>query len=154
MRILKSLFIFIAMICSFNGAAKADQISNYVKDGVAIGGADAVAYFTLNRSVIGTADFSADWNGVSWRFASAANRDAFKTDPAKYVPQYGGFCATGTAFGKKVPTDPTQFKVIDGKLYLNSSAGAQAMFDKDTSGMIAKGMTNWPKIEAVPADKL
>ncbi len=72
----------------------------------------------------------------------------------KYAPQFGGFCATGTAFGKKVPTDPTQFKVVEGKLYLNSGAGAQSMFLKDTAGMIMKGQGNWGKIENTPADKL
>ncbi len=153
MRILKSLFATVALLFSFVGA-HADQISNFTKDGVAIAGADPVAYFTMNKSVIGSADFTADWNGVAWRFASAENRDAFKANPAKYAPQFGGFCATGTAFGKKIPIDPAQFKVVDGKLYLNSGAGAQSMFLKDTSGMIMKGDGNWGKIENTPADKL
>lgn len=154
MRILKSLFAVVALLFSVAGIAHADQISNFTKDGVAIAGADPVAYFTMNKSVIGSADFTTDWNGVTWRFASAENRDAFKAEPMKYAPQFGGFCATGTAFGKKVPTDPTQFKVVEGKLYLNSGAGAQSMFLKDTAGMIMKGQGNWGKIENTPADKL
>jgi len=154
MQILKSVFLVIGLLCSLVGTAHADQISNYVKDGVAIGGADPVAYFTQNASVIGSPDFTAEWNGVTWRFASAANRDSFKADPAKYAPQFGGFCATGTSFGKKVPIDPTQFKVVDGKLYLNSSPGAQARFLGDEKGTIMKAQGIWPKIETVPADKL
>jgi YHS domain-containing protein len=154
MRILKSLLAAVALVLSFGGMAQADQISNFTKDGVAIAGADPVAYFTMNKSVIGSADFTTDWNGVTWRFASAENRDAFKAEPMKYAPQFGGFCATGTAFGKKVPIDPTQFKVVEGKLYLNSGAGAQSMFLKDTPGIIMKATGNWGKIENTAADKL
>ncbi len=154
MRILKSLFLVLVAVCWFGGAAAADQISNYVKDGIAIGGADPVAYFTMNKSVIGTADYMADWNGVTWRFASAENRDAFKANPTKYAPQFGGYCATGAAFGKKVPVDPTQFKVVDGKLYLNNSAGAAKVFNSDVPGMIAKANKIWTTIETVSPDKL
>ena len=154
MRILRSLFAAFALLCALGGLACADQVSNFVKDGVAISGADPVAYFTMNKSVIGTADFTTEWNGVTWRFTSAANRDAFKADPAKYAPQFGGYCTTGTAFGKKIPIDPTQFRVIDGKLYLNNSAAAQSVFLKDVPGMIAKANKNWTTIETVPADKL
>jgi YHS domain-containing protein len=153
-RILKSLFVVLSVMLSFACPAHADQISNYVKDGVAIAGADPVAYFTQDTSVIGKPEFSADWNGVTWRFASAENRDAFKADPAKYAPQFGGYCATGTSFGKKVPIDPTQFKIVDGKLYLNSSPGAQSVFLKDTPTVISRAASAWPKIETVPADKL
>ncbi len=154
MRILKSLLVTLSLLWSLGTLAHADQVSNFTKDGVAIAGADPVAYFTMNKSVIGSADFTTDWNGVTWRFASAENRDAFKAEPMKYAPQYGGFCATGTAFGKKVPIDPTQFKVVEGKLYLNSGAGAQSMFLKDTPGIIMKATGNWGKIENTPADKL
>ena len=154
MRILKSLFVVFSMLFALSASAWADQITNYVKDGVAIAGADPVAYFTQNASVIGKPEFSVDWNGVSWRFASAANRDAFAANPQKFAPQFGGFCATGTAFGKKVPIDPTRFTVVNGKLYLNNSAGAQSVFNGDIQGTIAKANANWAKIEAVPANKL
>ena len=154
MRILHSIVLAIVLSFSAAGLASADQISNFVKDGVAIGGADPVAYFTMNKSVMGSTDFSMDWNGVTWRFASAQNRDAFKADPAKYAPQFGGFCAIGASFGKKIPIDPAQFKVVDGKLYLNSGEKAQSMFLADEKGTISKAATNWMKIESVPADKL
>lgn len=154
MRILKSLILAFGLLTALAGGAFADQVSNYTKDGVAIGGADPVAYFTMNKSVVGSADFTHDWNGVTWRFASAENRDAFKMEPVKYAPQYGGYCAIGTSYGKKVPIDVTQFKVEGGKLYLNSGAGAQGMFLKNTMGVIKKADKNWMSIETVPADKL
>ena len=61
--------------------------------GVAVGGYDPVAYFTVGKPVPGKADITVTHEGATWRFASAANRDAFKAEPAKYAPQYGGHCA-------------------------------------------------------------
>ena len=147
----------IALIVVVVGVASrgdADQISNYVKDGVAIGGADPVAYFTDNKLEAGSPDFTAEWNGVTWRFASAVNRDNFKSKPATYAPQFGGFCTVGTSFGKKIPIDPEQFKIVGGKLYLNSSSKAQSIFLHDETRTINRAESNWPNIETVPADKL
>jgi YHS domain-containing protein len=59
--------------------------------GVAVDGYDVVAYFTLGRATKGDSDFSYKWQGANWRFANAAHLEAFKADPAKYAPQYGGY---------------------------------------------------------------
>ena len=154
MRLLTVLAVSLAVALPIGSIAFADQISNYVKDGVAIGGADPVAYFTENKSEIGSPDFTTEWNGVTWRFASAVNRDVFKSNAAKYAPKFGGFCTVGTGFGKKIPIDPEQFKIVGGKLYLNSSPKAQSIFLGDETGTINKAEGKWPDIENVPADKL
>ena len=88
-------------------------------DGVAIGGYDAVAYFTDAKAVEGTKQHSFDWYGATWHFVSEANRAAFAKDPEKYAPQYGGYCAFGVSRGYAVKVDPTAWKIVDGKLYLN-----------------------------------
>jgi YHS domain-containing protein len=134
--------------------ASADEIDTFVKDGLALGGTDPVAYFTKGAAVAGDPKFETEWNGVKWRFSSEDNRAAFLAEPAKYAPQYGGYCATGASFGKKVATAPDQFKIVGGKLYLNSSSQAQSMFVGDEPGTISKADANWSKIEKVPADKL
>ena len=59
------------------------------------------------------------------------------------------------AKGKKVPTQPELFAIVDGQLYLNSSPAAHdGLFLKDTAGVIAKGEGNWKRIFATEADKL
>lgn len=119
----------------------------YTESGVAIDGYDPVAYFTDGRPVAGDHSTSAEWNGATWRFASAANREMFLTAPEKYAPQYGGYCAWAVSQGYTAPTDPDAWKIIDGKLYLNYSKSVQARWDKDVPGYIKAGDANWPEIE-------
>jgi YHS domain-containing protein len=120
----------------------------FVDDGAAIRGTDPVAYFTDGRAVPGKAAFEAEWMGATWRFASAAHRDAFKTDPEKYAPQYGGFCAWAVSQGYSAPIDPAAWKIVGGKLYLNYSRSIQSRWALDRSGNIARADRNWPKVRA------
>lgn len=110
-------------------------------------GYDAVAYHTQGQAVKGKGEFTATFNGATYHFATTANRDAFKMNPAKYEPAYGGFCAMGVALEKKLDGDPELFKVVDGKLYLNVNADVVKVWNKDVQGNIAKAETNWPGIK-------
>jgi YHS domain-containing protein len=96
-----------------------------------IKGYDPVSYFTQGRPVKGAPSLHADFDGTRYLFASEANRDAFAANPARYEPQFGGLCATGIAFGKKAESDPTQWAILDGKLYVFSSLEAKEMAVKD-----------------------
>ena len=71
----------------------------YAKDGLAIGGYDPVSYFTERKPVIGSSSYTAEYQGVRFQFSSAAHREAFLSDPDRYVPQYGGYCAYGNGAG-------------------------------------------------------
>ena len=71
----------------------------------------------------------------------------FQSDPARYVPQFGGFCALGAALGKKLDVDPTQFKVVDNKLYLNVNADVFKKWSQDVPGNIASADANWHAIK-------
>jgi YHS domain-containing protein len=68
---------------------------NTDEGGLAIYGYDPVAYFTDGKPVLGSAAFTATHDGATWRFASAAHRELFVKSPARYAPQYGGYCAFG-----------------------------------------------------------
>ena len=59
--------------------------------GLAVKGYDVVAYFTMNKPVKGSSEFSYKWMHATWRFASQAHLDLFKAAPEKYAPQYGGY---------------------------------------------------------------
>lgn len=117
-------------------------------DGVAIQGYDPVAYATQSAAVKGDAGITANYNGATYQFASAANRDAFVENPAKYAPQYGGFCAYAVSKGYTAPIDPQAFSVVDDKLYLNYSKSVRNIWSKDIPGNIVKGDSNWPKLSA------
>jgi YHS domain-containing protein len=120
----------------------------YTQQGVAIAGADPVAYFTAGAYVPGSAEFTHDWSGATWQFASAENRDAFAVDPAAYAPQYGGFCAWAVSQGYTAAVDPEAWKIVDGKLYLNYDKNIQARWERDIPGNIAKADANWPTVAA------
>ena len=125
------------------GPARAAAFS---EGGLAIRGYDPVAYFERGAPVRGVAEFETEHDGATWRFASADNLAAFEADPARYAPQYGGYCAYAAAFGSKAPTDPDAWKIVDGKLYLNLNKGIQARWEKDIPGFIAKADRNWPSL--------
>jgi hypothetical protein len=120
---------------------------NVDEHGVALGGYDPVAYFDSGKPTRGLDRLSASYGGARYLFATAAHRKAFLADPRKYVPEFGGFCATGTAFGEKVDVDPETGKVVDGKLYLNNGPRALQIFNQDTSGVIGKAQANWPVVK-------
>lgn len=114
--------------------------------GLAIRGHDPVAYFRDGRPVRGLAAFTYEWQGVTWRFATIANRDAFAADPDRYAPQFGGFCAFAVAHGYHAPIDPTAWKIVDGRLYLNFDRATQRRWEADIPGFIARGEAHWPAV--------
>jgi YHS domain-containing protein len=103
---------------------------------VAILGYDPVAYFTVGKPTKGEDRFVQEWMGAKWKFASQANLDLFKSNPERYAPQYGGYCAYGVAQDNLVSIEPDKFKVLDGKLYLNYNADVQATWLKDPARYI------------------
>ncbi len=116
--------------------------------GVAIKGYDPVAYFTEGRPVKGSAEFAQDWLGASWHFANATHKEAFVSNPEKYMPQFGGYCSKAMSDGNLKSLDPDAWRIIDGKLYVYSSKKGRDTFSKDIPGRTAKAEANWIKIKA------
>jgi len=120
----------------------------FTQDGLAIRGYDPVAYFTERRPVAGDPAFSLEWNGARWRFASQENRDVFSANPGTYAPQYGGFCAWAVAAkGKLYSTQPANWSIVGGRLYLNFNDDIQRRWEKDIPGFIAEADRRWPLIQ-------
>ena len=127
-------------------AAKSPEIYTGWLSSSAVGGYDPVAYFTAGRPVAGNSGIAYQWKGVTWRFASEKNRDLFKAEPARYAPQYGGYCAWAVSQGYTAKGDPNHWKVVDGKLYLNYDASVQKNWEQDIPGHITNANRNWPKV--------
>jgi hypothetical protein len=121
---------------------------NVDAEGVALHGHDPVAYFTEGKAVPGVARFEHQWNGARWRFANAANRDAFAKAPDKYAPQFGGYCSWAVSRNYTADVDPNAFAVVNGKLYLNYSTDVQTRWRVDRDGNITKAEGNWPGLRA------
>jgi YHS domain-containing protein len=126
-------------------AAKAPVYTGFASS-LAVGGYDPVAYFTTGRPVEGSSAFSLTWQGATFRFASAANRDLFRASPARYAPQFGGYCAWAVSQGYTAPGDPRYWRIVDGRLYLNYDARVQRRWEADIPGFITRAQANWPSV--------
>ena len=121
----------------------------FSRDGVAIRGADPVAYFMQSqgeKAMMGKDEYQHEWNGTTWYFSSAENRDKFAANPSQYAPQYGGYCAKAMSEGNLAPVDPNAWTIYEGKLYLNYSKNVQAQWMQDIPGNITKANRHWPDI--------
>ena len=164
---LKKSFITTSLVValSVGGAALVAVTNSYAYDEtstssinvnaeqVILKGYDSVSYFQ-GAPTQGDKRFSVKHDGATYYFASAENLETFKNDPYKYAPQYGGYCAMGAALGKKLDVDPHQYKVVDGKLYLNVNADVFKKWSEDVPGNIAKADANWPHIKDKAANTL
>jgi YHS domain-containing protein len=122
--------------------------------GVALRGVDAVALATGLKVREGTATYTVEHDGVAYYFESKAAMKAFAANPAKYMPQYGGFCAYGVAIGKKLDASPRFADIVDGKLYVFLNAVAFRKYQEDKAGTLAKAEKNWPAMHYVSVRKV
>jgi len=132
------------------GSAWADgSVNTGYFGGVAIMGYDTVAYFTDGKAVKGSEEFTYEWLGTPWHFASKKHQEMFMSEPVKYAPQYGGYCAGEVVGGGgTINVDPEAFKIIDGKLYLVYDVGNADSFAARADEEIPKADANWPKVVA------
>lgn len=126
--------------------AAEDPVYTGFLSSLAVDGYDPVAYFEQGKPVEGSPQFESAYKGATWRFASAANKAAFDADPAKYAPQYGGYCAWAVSQGYTAKGDPAYWRIVEDKLYLNYNAEVQEKWAKDVPGHIQAANGNWPKV--------
>jgi hypothetical protein len=149
----KRVLLVIFLVAGFaavgpGSAAKAeDRINKTFFGGTAIDGYDPVGYFTMGRAVKGASDITHDWLGARWQFANAEHRKMFMNDPAKYAPQYGGYCAEAVSRGSLFGTDPEAWSIVDGRLYLIYSKNTRSHWEAIRDVAIIKANANWRDME-------
>jgi YHS domain-containing protein len=152
------LFAALPVLAGLLSSAAADSSASPVPavnatDGLALKGYDPVAYFTSGPPTKGADQYSFQWKGVTYRFASAENLQRFKTDPEKYLPQYGGYCAYAMSIDRIADIDPDKWAIVGGKLYLNNNLFSQTLWSLNKSGNIASADRNWPLYPKKARDK-
>jgi len=145
----------LALVAGFATAALAGE--QFVDEtGFAVSGFDVVSYFDLAQSGIGQpqqsplpgdASITAEYNGAVFAFSSEANLERFLAAPASFAPQYDGHCAYGVAQGGKVPGNPTLWRIVDGKLYLNITRNVVGFWEADIPGSLSSAESNWSALE-------
>lgn len=139
--VLLFLFLFVFAV------AGAQTPEVYATEEGAIQGYDAVAYFTENKPVKGLKNFTFHYQQQDWYFSSAENLEKFKSSPATYAPQFGGYCAFGMSRGYKAKTDPYAWTIVDGKLYLNYNLDVRKAWSEKQAPLIEKANQNWPTVK-------
>ena len=142
--------IVVAAFTVFAGlqARAAETAVNVNNEGVAIDGYDTVSYFTPVGARRGKAEFHTEWAGAVWYFATAENLAAFESDPERYTPQFGGWCAFALSTGHFASdVDPREaFTLRDDKLYLNWSRRVKRRWLNEVEDNIATADSNWPVV--------
>jgi YHS domain-containing protein len=114
---------------------------------LALKGYDPVAYFTDARPTPGTADYEITFDGQRYRFASAQHRDLFKANPDKYAPQFGGLCAMNLSRGVKRESDPHNWVISNGNLYVFAGETGQQNFAKDAEATAARAAAQFKALK-------
>lgn len=110
----------------------------------AVNGFDTVAFFTDSKAVNGSPFITAEHQGAVYYFATEEHKKLFLSNPSKYTPQFGGYCAFGVAIDKLLPVDISTWQVRDGKLYLNLNPDILKKFNAEFKDTAAKADKNWP----------
>jgi len=158
-KLISAALLSTALLSAASQVQAADELN--VVPGYSIAGAplalhgyDPVAYFAAGKPVRGSDALVHIHEGAAYRFSSEAHLEAFKAEPVRYLPQYGGFCAYGVSVGKKFDGDPNLWKIEDGKLYLNLNEEIYDTFLEDLDGNIRKANGHWTDIEHTAAADL
>ena len=151
---MKSLLAALILVLSLNGCAMIAQnpgqqyspVNATAEEGaphLMLKGHDVVAYFTQNTHQLGKAEFSSRYQEVDFRFASAEHKALFEQNPDKYLPQFGGYCANGIAYGIPWGGDANTWLIIAGKLYIFGGQGSKDAFELDPAGNLALANKYW-----------
>lgn len=150
------LFLTFITFCTLTLTAFAQDATGLRKkhfnlaNGIALKGYDPVSYFTQNKAIKGNKELAVSHQGIVYYFSAAANKDAFKLNPFKYEPEYGGWCAYAMGDnGEKVSIDPATFKILNGKLYLFYNryfTNTLKDWNKNEAALKKNADMNWPKL--------
>ena len=127
-------------------ASTNDAVNTSGATGIALQGYDPVSFFTAGEPTLGDPSIQARYEGGIYLFATEKNQELFKSNPAKYAPQYGGYCAFGVSLNALFPVDVGTAQVRDGKLFLNFSPKVSKIFNDDIEENLVKAEKHWPHL--------
>ena len=138
--------LIVTILGTLAALAHAGEALNIDKSGLALQGYDPVGYFTDGKPVKGSPEFTATYKGAKYQFASAEHRDTFNQSPAKYEPQFGGFCGYAASINKLAPIEVDKFQVLRDRLILQHNEKAWKLWHQDVEGNLKKADANWPTL--------
>ncbi|MFT6925675.1 MAG: YHS domain-containing protein [Psychromonas sp.] len=139
--------LLLLSIFSCRSVLAVDQVYTGYFSHKAISGFDAVAFFSEQKPLKGSAKFSLEYKGADWYFSSQHNLEQFKKNPDYFAPQYGGYCAWAMAENKIAPGKPPFWTIYQDKLYLNYDQDIQDLWLADKDNFIKKAAESWAKLD-------
>ncbi len=137
------LLLLLTVLALLPGCSTLNVVSDGADPQLMLRGNDPVAYHTLGKAVAGDPQIKAQHEGATYRFTNAAHRDLFLAAPQRYVPAYGGFCASGAPYALKANIGANTFKIVDGRLYLFGGERSRRHWEMDQRENIALGDCYW-----------
>jgi YHS domain-containing protein len=126
--------------------AAGDHLVDVDTNDVALGGFDPVAIQSEGKLVEGFRDNQFKYSGATYLFATPSNRELFASDPEKYAPMFGGFCAVALSMGQVERANPHFWNLHAGCLVMNKNEKAAMMFKQNPDMFVKKAEENWPKL--------
>lgn len=142
----RSFVTAIACLCLGRAARAEGQLVSTGPNDVAIQGYDTRAYWTDGTARRGDKVNMVRWKSAPWHFADPVDAKIFAANPARFAPQFGGFCTRAMSFRKVVDGDPEVWRIFEGKLYLFAQPKGGKVFDKGAAPMIAKAQAHWDSL--------
>ena len=138
----------------FIGLASWAQAGDFLEDkGVALGRIDALSYFSPDqRLVYGDQQRSITYKGAKFYFITNSHAEAFKSDPERFAPQFGGYDALAASQGNRVPANPRVFAIHEGKLYLFSDRDSLSHWKGQIAANIERANQTWPTLASATPD--
>ena len=143
---MKKLFLLTITLLAVTGLVVPAEVVNVDPKGLALQGYDPVGYFTDNKPIKGDPKFTASYKGGTYQFATAAHKKTFERNPAKYAPQFGGFCGYAASINKLAPIEVEFFQVLHGRLVMQHNEKAWKLWHQNVEGNLKKADANWPTL--------
>ena len=125
------------------------NVSVYNLDsGLGLKGYDPLAVFPEGggKATRGSPEFRLVYSGVTYNFSSEANSKLFETNPEKYEPTYGGWCAFAMASGQYVDIQPQLFTIHGRRAHYFVASRAKANFDRQIAEFETNADMHWKRI--------
>lgn len=120
-----------------------EEINSSYFGNLALDGYDAVSYFAETGPLPADKQFTLQWKGATWQFASESNLERFAADPGAYAPRYDGYCSNQMSLGYPSDIDAQVWRLIDGKLYLFGHEAGRVRWSTGTERHIPEADRHW-----------
>lgn len=143
------LFIILFSFQYFTFGQNTELHQNVDNNKLALSGYDLIEYYN-QKATKGSSKFESIYDGARYLFSSQKNKLLFETNPKKYSPQYGGWCAYAMGYsGEKVSINPESFSIENGKLYLFYKTffnDTKAKWNEKTVSLKKEADKNWSNL--------